>query len=142
MVRSEILSKLRSALFVFRMPSLSPTMRTGKILRYHAGEGDVIPAHGLIIDVETNELIEGSSKPIQLEIELQDELYLAKILIPASKSASVNAPLAVLTEEHYDLPALQSLEGSEVDCLDDRRFQQVLWQAYVKNSNDAKNCGL
>ena len=114
----------------------------GKILRFHAGEGDVIPAHALIIDVETNELIEGSSNPIQLEIELQDELYLGKILARPSKSVSVNTPIAILTEERDDLPVLQSLERSDFECFENTKVQQVLWQAYVKNSNDTNNCGL
>ena len=137
------ISKLRSTLFTFRLPNLSPSMQCGRVLRLHVKEGDLLPAYGLFADVETQELTEGSRKSVQLEIELQDELHVAKLFTPPSScEVPVGTLLALLTEDIEDIPHIRTIQSDDLQLLDNKAVQQVLWQAYVKNAHDANQCGL
>lgn len=55
------------------MPSLSPTMVEGKIVKWLKQEGDVIQPGDVICDIETDKAV--------VSFEVDDEGILAKILV-------------------------------------------------------------
>ena len=67
---------------VILMPALSPTMTTGNIGTFHKKVGDSIEAGDVLCEIETDKA--------QMDFEVQEEGFLAKILIPeGTKDAEV-----------------------------------------------------
>lgn len=71
-----------------QMPSLSPTMTEGKILKWLKKEGDKVSSGDAIAEVETDKS--------NLEIEAYDDGTLLKILTPEGEMAKVGAPIAFI----------------------------------------------
>ncbi|RKG69219.1 pyruvate dehydrogenase complex dihydrolipoamide acetyltransferase [Corallococcus sp. CA054B] len=71
------------------MPSLSPTMAEGKIVKWLKKEGDKVSSGDAIAEVETDKS--------NLEVEAYDDGTLARITVQAGDMAKVGAPIAFLT---------------------------------------------
>ncbi|WP_375766339.1 pyruvate dehydrogenase complex dihydrolipoamide acetyltransferase [Archangium gephyra] len=71
-----------------QMPSLSPTMKEGKIVKWLKKEGDKVSSGEAIAECETDKS--------NLEIEAYDDGYLLKIVVPEGEMATVGAPIAFL----------------------------------------------
>ena len=80
------------------MPKLSPTMESGTIAKWHKKEGDEIAAGDVLFEVATDKAT--------VEYNALDDGFLRKILVTDGSEASVNAPVAVLTESKDE-----SIEG-------------------------------
>ncbi|MFB1479550.1 pyruvate dehydrogenase complex dihydrolipoamide acetyltransferase [Corallococcus sp. RDP092CA] len=70
------------------MPSLSPTMTEGKIVKWLKKEGDKVSSGDAIAEVETDKS--------NLEVEAYDDGTLARITVQAGDMAKVGAPIAFL----------------------------------------------
>ncbi|QAT86660.1 pyruvate dehydrogenase complex, E2 component, dihydrolipoamide acetyltransferase [Corallococcus coralloides] len=71
------------------MPSLSPTMTEGKIVKWLKKEGDKVSSGDAIAEVETDKS--------NLEVEAYDDGTLGRITVQAGDMAKVGAPIAFLT---------------------------------------------
>jgi len=79
------------------MPSLSPTMESGKLSKWLKSEGDLIKNGDIIAEIETDKAT--------MEIESVDEGVLNKILVSeGTEDVPVNEPIAILLEEGEKLP--------------------------------------
>ncbi len=77
------------------MPSLSPTMTEGTIVKWLKKEGDKIRAGDVLCEVQTDKAIVG--------LELEEEGILAKIILPDdSKDIKIGALIAVMVEDGQD----------------------------------------
>ncbi|CAG2105825.1 unnamed protein product [Medioppia subpectinata] len=77
------------------MPSLSPTMTSGTIVKWVKKEGDPIGAGDLIAEVQTDKAVVG--------LELEEEGVLAKILVPNdTQDVKVGTLIALMVEEGVD----------------------------------------
>ena len=63
---------------VVNMPSLSPTMTEGTIVKWYKKEGDTIGAGDLLCDIQTDKAV--------VSMEADDEGILAKILVAEGSS--------------------------------------------------------
>ena len=63
---------------VVTMPSLSPTMSEGTIVKWYKAEGDTIGAGDLLCDIQTDKAV--------VSMEADDEGILAKILVKEGSS--------------------------------------------------------
>ncbi|HEX2842991.1 pyruvate dehydrogenase complex E1 component subunit beta [Hyphomicrobium sp.] len=71
------------------MPSVTPSMKDGKISRWHVAEGQAVSAGDLLVEVATSSAT--------LEIEAENEGRVERILVPAgTEGVKVNTPIAVL----------------------------------------------
>jgi pyruvate dehydrogenase E2 component (dihydrolipoamide acetyltransferase) len=70
------------------MPSLSPTMKEGKVVKWLKKEGDKVSSGEPIAEVETDKS--------NLEIESYEDGTLAKILVGENQMALVGAPIAYI----------------------------------------------
>jgi pyruvate dehydrogenase E2 component (dihydrolipoamide acetyltransferase) len=73
---------------VVPMPSLSPTMKEGKILKWFKKEGDKVSSGEPIAEVETDKS--------NLEIESYEDGTLSKIVVAEGQMAQVGAPIAYI----------------------------------------------
>ncbi|KAL5006600.1 hypothetical protein ScPMuIL_015406 [Solemya velum] len=77
------------------MPSLSPTMETGTIVKWHKKEGESIKAGDLLCDVQTDKAV--------VSMDTEEEGVLAKILVPENTpDIAVGRMIAVYVEEGDD----------------------------------------
>lgn len=77
------------------MPSLSPTMEMGTIVKWHKREGDPIVPGDILCDIQTDKAVVG--------MEYEDEGVLAKILKPEnSKDIKVGEMIAVMVDQGED----------------------------------------
>lgn len=80
------------------MPSLSPTMSQGNIVKWHVKAGDEVKPGTLLADVETDKATLG--------FENQDDGFVAKILVAdGTKDIPVGTPVAVFVEDAGDVAA-------------------------------------
>ena len=77
--------------FTITMPKLSPTMQEGSIAKWHKKVGDKVKAGDLLLEVATDKAT--------VEHTALDDGFLRKILIPEGGQATVNQPIAILTEK-------------------------------------------
>jgi pyruvate dehydrogenase E2 component (dihydrolipoamide acetyltransferase) len=74
------------------MPALSPTMETGKLVKWHVKEGDEVRSGDVIAEIETDKAT--------MEVEAVDEGTIGKLLVPeGTEQVPVNQPIALLMEE-------------------------------------------
>lgn len=77
------------------MPSLSPTMAEGKIVKWLKKEGDVINPGDAICDIETDKAI--------VAMEVDEEGVLAKIVVPENSGlVQVGTLIALFVDEGED----------------------------------------
>lgn len=113
--RSEF-PRFEGAVRLLPMPQLSPHMVIGKLLKWHAKEGEMIPAYGLIADIRPNqltdplELTDRDVKQIDMELELQEDMFIAKFLCHEGQEVNGGAPLAILCELEEDMNEARSLK--------------------------------
>ena len=73
------------------MPALSPTMNSGKIVKWTKKVGDKVNAGDLLCEVETDKAT--------VDFETNSEGYLAKIVKGEGESADVGEEVAVIVED-------------------------------------------
>jgi len=80
---------------VVNMPSLSPTMTEGTIVKWYKAEGEAVGAGDLLCDIQTDKAV--------VSMEADDEGVLAKILIQEGASGvQVGTAIAMMVEEGED----------------------------------------
>nr|CAD7432508.1 unnamed protein product [Timema monikensis] len=88
-----------------KMPSLSPTMSEGTIVKWMKKEGDAIVAGDVICDIQTDKAI--------ISLETEEEGILAKILVPENtKDIPVGQVIALLVGEGEDWKSVEAPGGS------------------------------
>lgn len=86
-----------------KMPALSPTMTQGNIGQWHKKIGDELQPGDILVEIETDKA--------QMDMECQDEGFLAKIFIDAGeKDVDVNTPICVLAENKEDVEKFASFK--------------------------------
>jgi pyruvate dehydrogenase E2 component (dihydrolipoamide acetyltransferase) len=143
-IRQSIVSRRSSSyagvIRVLRYPQLSPTMQFGRIVKWNGKVGDLIPTNGLIMEVEAFSLTktESSDTTSLLEIELQEEMYIAKLLRQEGSSLiNIGTPVAIFCEEKDDLRHFLNFDDKMIGDIQ----LSAMWQAYVKNKTDSGSCG-
>lgn len=89
-----------------KMPALSPTMTEGTIVKWNKKEGDKVSPGDVMFEVETDKAVVG--------FEVQDEVYLAKIL--ASEGTSkipLGQPVAILVSKADRVSAFKDYSASQ-----------------------------
>ena len=77
---------------LINMPSLSPTMKEGKLSKWLKNKGDKIMSGDVIAEIETDKAT--------MEIESSDDGVLFEIIIQeGEENVPVNSPIAIIKEE-------------------------------------------
>mmetsp|Transcript_1946 Transcript_1946/g.4797 ORF Transcript_1946/g.4797 Transcript_1946/m.4797 type:complete len:191 (+) Transcript_1946:209-781(+) len=120
--------------FLFSMPSLSPLMTEGRIVEWKVNEGSQVNSFDLVCDIQTDSLTEREDELFTLEVESQEDAYLAKILVSAGQTVRVGTPIAVFAQSETDCAAFSGYKpGRQGDTGEADVFY---WQAYVKGRTD------
>ncbi|KAL1461447.1 hypothetical protein WDU94_013346 [Cyamophila willieti] len=77
-----------------KMPSLSPTMSEGTIVKWLKKEGDAVAPGDVLCDIQTDKAV--------MSFETEEEGILAKILVPADSLVQVGKLIALMVSEGED----------------------------------------
>lgn len=92
------------------LPALSPTMTMGTVQRWEKKVGEKLSEGDLLAEIETDKATIG--------FEVQEEGYLAKILVPeGTKDVPLGTPLCIIVEKQEDIPAFADYRPTEVTGL-------------------------
>jgi len=98
---------------VINMPSLSPTMTEGTIVKWYKQEGESISAGDVLCDIQTDKAV--------VSMECDDDGVVAKILMEeGAAGVQVGTLIALMVEEGQDwkdvaIPAAKTQESSQVE---------------------------
>ncbi|XP_036600790.1 dihydrolipoyllysine-residue acetyltransferase component of pyruvate dehydrogenase complex, mitochondrial [Trichosurus vulpecula] len=89
------------------LPALSPTMTMGTVQRWEKKVGEKLNEGDLLAEIETDKATIG--------FEVQEEGYLAKILIPeGTRDVPLGTPLCIIVEKEADIAAFADYKPTEV----------------------------
>ena len=89
----------------------------------------MIPAYELIFELEINNLTQfDKQSKSTMQIELQEEMYIAKLLQKTGSYLHVDTNLAIMCEEQDDVNVINSIYNEQFD----KNLETVMWQAYIK----------
>ncbi|XP_004585116.2 dihydrolipoyllysine-residue acetyltransferase component of pyruvate dehydrogenase complex, mitochondrial [Ochotona princeps] len=92
------------------LPALSPTMTMGTVQRWEKKVGEKLNEGDLLAEIETDKATIG--------FEVQEEGYLAKILVPeGTRDVPLGTPLCIIVEKEADIPAFADYRPTEVTDL-------------------------
>ncbi|XP_051012375.1 dihydrolipoyllysine-residue acetyltransferase component of pyruvate dehydrogenase complex, mitochondrial [Acomys russatus] len=92
------------------LPALSPTMTVGTIQRWEKKVGEKLSEGDLLAEIETDKATIG--------FEVQEEGYLAKILVPeGTRDVPLGTPLCIIVEKQEDIAAFADYRPTEVTSL-------------------------
>ncbi|XP_052616124.1 dihydrolipoyllysine-residue acetyltransferase component of pyruvate dehydrogenase complex, mitochondrial [Peromyscus californicus insignis] len=92
------------------LPALSPTMTMGTVQRWEKKVGEKLSEGDLLAEIETDKATIG--------FEVQEEGYLAKILVPeGTRDVPLGTPLCIIVEKQEDIPAFADYRPTEVTSL-------------------------
>lgn len=87
------------------MPSLSPTMEQGTIVKWSKKEGEEIEAGDIVADIQTDKAVMG--------MEMDDEAVMAKIIVPeGTKDVKVGTLIALVVDKGEDWKSVEMPEGA------------------------------
>lgn len=132
-----------SRVIVLTLPMLSPSMTHACLSGWAKKQGDLIDPYDLVYELETESLTEEAYKMgdfagrVAMEIELVEDAYLARQLLPvSSKMLPVGTPIGLLCENdsdtkevaQYKLPA----DFNEYSDEYAGQYRIASWQSYLK----------
>ncbi|XP_069325049.1 dihydrolipoyllysine-residue acetyltransferase component of pyruvate dehydrogenase complex, mitochondrial isoform X7 [Eulemur rufifrons] len=92
------------------LPALSPTMTMGTVQRWEKKVGEKLSEGDLLAEIETDKATIG--------FEVQEEGYLAKILVPeGTRDVPLGTPLCIIVEKEADIAAFADYRPTEVTDL-------------------------
>ncbi|GFO01081.1 dihydrolipoamide acetyltransferase component of pyruvate dehydrogenase complex [Plakobranchus ocellatus] len=88
------------------MPSLSPTMEQGNIIKWHKKEGDPVSPGDVLCEIETDKAV--------ISMDTEEEGIFAKIIVPENtKNIKVGTLIALLVEEGDDWQNVEIPAGAD-----------------------------
>jgi pyruvate/2-oxoglutarate dehydrogenase complex dihydrolipoamide acyltransferase (E2) component len=89
-------------------------MTSGIVSKWHARPGNLLKDHDLIVDIRARsiEVLPDNDDLVDMEIELIENMFVAKILAEESEELTAGSPIAILCENEEDIGRVESLKVS------------------------------
>jgi len=114
------------------IPALSPTMKEGVIASWVKNEGDQVEAGQPVCEIETDKAT--------VDYEVQDQGYLAKILVPAGGPPKpCGTIIGILVEEKEDIPAFANYTVEETPSMAETKSEPVSESKSVSKPESSKS---
>lgn len=124
--------------FTVNMPKLSPTMEEGTIVKWHKNIDEFVESGDVLLEIATDKAT--------VEYNALDKGWLRKIVVEEGKEASVNQPIAILTEtkeesiEGYQLPVEKAPVKTEKE--EDKKEEASAASLQVDSNTQKKTASL
>ncbi len=117
-------------LFEVNLPSLSPTMEEGKIVKWIKNEKDQILSGEVLFEVETDKAT--------MEYESPEDGYIAKILFLEGETAKINELVAIISDDlNYTNEELENFLN-EKKIPKDKKFTPEINDRLLNNKSQSK----
>lgn len=122
---------------VLRMPSLSPTMKDGKIIKWNVKVGDKVAAGDCIAEIQTDKSAVG--------FEVQDDGYVAQVLgKEGADNIEVGKPIVVITKKKDSVAAFSNFTGEdqgeeEIEVEVEEEIENSAQQATTNQNSEARS---
>lgn len=125
------------------MPKLSPTMEFGKIEKWYRKGKDKINSYDLVLEVSTNTLTPESTETSLMEIEIVEDMYVAKIIRKEGDIVPSGRPIAILCDNEEDIedPEMSNIIIQEDMDVYHTKYTMAIWQGYIKSGTKPKCVG-
>ena len=121
-------------LFEVNLPSLSPTMEEGKIVKWVKKENDPILSGEVLFEVETDKAT--------MEYESPEDGYIVKILSPEGSIAKVNELVAIISDtkniQESELNQFINDNNNNLNSVDDKNLADSDNKEVSKESSSNK----
>ena len=121
-------------LFEVNLPSLSPTMEEGKIIKWVKKENDPILSGEVLFEVETDKAT--------MEYESPEDGYIVKILSPEGSIAKVNELVAIISDtkniQESELNQFINDNNNNLNSVDDKNLAESDNKEVSKESSSNK----
>jgi hypothetical protein len=114
-------------------------MKAGDITKWYVKPGQFLPAYSLFCDVKPDALVavsvgkDDDDNNMELHIEIQDEMYLAKVFGEPGHTYVAGSPLAILCEYEEDIGQAKMIQlPPSIDVYEQLEYPVALWQAFIK----------
>ena len=86
------------------MPQLSPSMTTGILKKLYIHPGKQVSSYDLVFDITTKTLLNIPSKDaIEMQIEVLEDMYVAKLFEAEGSMVEIGKPIALLCDSINEL---------------------------------------
>ena len=92
------------------MPKLSPTMTKGKLTSLFLKDLQAVSCHDIVFEVATETLLNTSNEKLIMDIEVIEDMYVAKVFEKAGETLKVGRPIAILCDDLKDVAAAQNVK--------------------------------
>lgn len=86
-------------------------------MKWFAKEKDCFASYDLIVRVSTDTLTDVDNEYIEMDIELQEDAFVAKYLASIGDQVTVGKPIAILCESEEDVKEASTIEVAETSTL-------------------------
>jgi pyruvate/2-oxoglutarate dehydrogenase complex dihydrolipoamide acyltransferase (E2) component len=97
---------------VLPMPRLSPTMEFGKIKRVYIQPKQFVHQYDLALEISVEGLTKETGKESTMEIEIREDMYVAKLWAEEGETLKVGQPIAVFCDRFEDIEAFSQFSVS------------------------------
>jgi len=115
------------------MPSLSPTMKEGKIVKWLKKEGDLVKPGDILAEIETDKAT--------MEIESVDEGILAKIMIDdGTDNVKVNSVIGIISNEKNESVTIKyENKGNENKIIENEKNSKIDKKEHKNIAQESKS---
>lgn len=135
----------RRYLTILPMPKLSPSINSCKLVKWYVKEDTTLSLYDLICEIETSSLTQTQNEfeISKLDIEIQEECFIAKLLCKEGDIIKPGYPLAILVDNLNEKHQLKHQFTIDGDIYNQTKYPMAGWQAYLKSQElkDRSSCG-
>lgn len=91
---------LRSGLKLLRLPKLSPSMESAKILQWHVFPGHPAKEYDLCATLDVSHLSNNEASSTKMQLELHEEMFVAHLFNVKGRWITTGEPLLLLCDTY------------------------------------------
>ncbi len=92
------------------VPKLSPTMTHGRIVKFAITPHQLVSSYDKVMEISTTSLLNTVEEESVMDIEVMEDMYVAKVFAQLGQQLHVGSPVALLCDNEKDIIAAQGIE--------------------------------
>jgi pyruvate/2-oxoglutarate dehydrogenase complex dihydrolipoamide acyltransferase (E2) component len=96
------------------MPRLSPSMKHATILKWHISRFEEVQSYQLGLEILVNDLTNDSAAQHVMDIEILEDMYVAKIIGKEGETYTPGEPIALFCEKKSEVEEADNIDVSVI----------------------------